>query len=166
MFVTQSWSIRQVDANYVKRPIRNFVRVSHCERLPMNKPEKVATPQVLKELRELVAEEGGDPAIESIIEVMRLGPGGRPLSQLEEFTFNQYSSFICSKNNWPLFEPLFDARRDLILSDFKRINELRNIVFHFRRGITPKDTDRLRRFRDKLRYDRELYAKRQPPETA
>ena len=32
------------------------------------------------------------------------------------------------------------------------------------RGITPKDTDRLRRFRDKLRYDRELYAKRQSSE--
>jgi hypothetical protein len=48
--------------------------------------------------------------------------------------------------------------RELVNADFGEVNELRNIVFHFRRGITPKDTDRLRRFRDRLRYDRELYA--------
>ena len=45
------------------------------------------------------------------------------------------------------------------LKDFNvcLINDLRNIVFHFRRGITPRDTDRLRRFRDKLRYNRDLF---------
>ena len=51
--------------------------------------------------------------------------------------------------------------RELVNADFAEVNELRNIVFHFRRGITPKDTDRLRRFRDRLRYDRELYSKQQ-----
>ena len=49
--------------------------------------------------------------------------------------------------------------RELVDADFADVNELRNTVFHFRRGITPKDTDRLRRFRDKLRYNRELHAK-------
>ena len=49
--------------------------------------------------------------------------------------------------------------RELVDADFGDVNELRNVVFHFRRGITPKDTDRLRRFRDRLRYDRELFAK-------
>lgn len=43
-------------------------------------------------------------------------------------------------------------------------NDLRNIVFHFRRGITPpRDTDRLRRFRDKLRYNRDLYNAKKTP---
>jgi len=46
-------------------------------------------------------------------------------------------------------------------ADFVDINELRNVVFHFRRAITPKDTDRLRRFRDKLSYDRKLLADQQ-----
>jgi hypothetical protein len=41
--------------------------------------------------------------------------------------------------------------------DFEKTNDLRKIVIHFRRGITPRDTNRLRRFRDKLRYNRELY---------
>jgi hypothetical protein len=50
--------------------------------------------------------------------------------------------------------------REIVNTDFEKINDLRNIVFHFRRGITPKNTDRLRRFRDKLRYNREMYTKR------
>ena len=66
---------------------------------------------------------------------------------------------ICSKSNWEVFELMFDTMRELVNADFGEVNELRNIVFHFRRGITPKDTDRLRRFRDRLRYNRELYAK-------
>ena len=45
--------------------------------------------------------------------------------------------------------------------NFDWVRRKRNVVFHFRRGITPKDTDRLRRFRERLRYDRELYAKQQ-----
>ena len=52
---------------------------------------------------------------------------------------------------------VFDSPRDMLNMDFEKINDLRNIVFHFRRGITPRDTDRLRRFRDKLRYNRDLY---------
>ena len=60
---------------------------------------------------------------------------------------------------WQGDEPMFDTIRELVNADFGEVNELRNIVFHFRRGITLKDTDRLRRFRDRLRYDRELFAK-------
>jgi hypothetical protein len=48
----------------------------------------------------------------------------------------------------------------LVDVDFDKINDLRNIVFHFRRAITPTDTDRLRRFRDRLRFDRQLSASR------
>ena len=46
---------------------------------------------------------------------------------------------------------------------FETINDLRNDVFHFRRAIMPRDTDKMRRFRDRirndheLRYNRELY---------
>jgi hypothetical protein len=34
-------------------------------------------------------------------------------------------------------------------------------VFHFRRAIGPRDTDRLRRFRDMLRYDRDMHLQQQ-----
>lgn len=37
------------------------------------------------------------------------------------------------------------------------MNELRNIVFHFCRSIPPKIQTASGRFRDRLRYDQELY---------
>jgi len=49
--------------------------------------------------------------------------------------------------------------RELVDSDFGEVADLRNAIVQFRRQITPRETDRLRRFRDKLRYDRELYAR-------
>ena len=82
----------------------------------------------------------------------------RPIDSLEDLSFAQYTTIVCSEKNWPRFEPIFDTMREIIENDFKEVNQLRNVVFHFRRGITPKDTDRLRRFRDRLRYDRELYS--------
>ncbi|QDT14612.1 CBS domain-containing protein [Alienimonas californiensis] len=81
----------------------------------------------------------------------------RPVTDLKDFTFAQYREVIFNRDNWPRFEAVFDSPRDLLNMDFEKINDLRNTVFHFRRSITPRDTDRLRRFRDKLRYDRNLY---------
>lgn len=85
----------------------------------------------------------------------------RPITDLKDFTFAQYREVIFNKEHWPRFEALFGSPRDLLNIDFEKINDLRNIVFHFRRGITPRDTDRLRRFRDKLRYDRDLFTSKQ-----
>lgn len=114
------------------------------------------------EIRDLIRDVCDDETIERLIGEMDLPPKSRRPACLEEFTFNQYGTLICSKTNWNLFEPMFDTLRELVNADFGDVNQLRNIVFHFRRGITPKDTDRLRRFRDRLRYDRELYAKQNP----
>lgn len=116
--------------------------------------------EIEHEFRDLIHDVADEEKLTELIGAMHLPPNARPPEKLEEFTFNQYKMLICGKSNWPLFEPLFDTMRELVDADFNDINELRNIVFHFRRGITPKDTDRLRRFRDKLRYDRELFAKR------
>ena len=115
--------------------------------------------QVTEELKQVLDEKGKIPAVGKAIRLLRTGLGSRPLERLEDFTFAQYRTLICCEANWPRFVPVFDTMRELVDADFADINDLRNIVFHFRRGITPKDTDRLRRFRDRLRYDRELYAK-------
>ena len=117
--------------------------------------------EVAAELKQLIEQQGAHPAIGKAIKLLRSGQGGRPLTDLEDFTFSQYRTLICCEANWPRFTPVFDTVRELVDADFEEVNKLRNVVFHFRRGITPKDTDRLRRFRDRLRYDRELYAKRQ-----
>lgn len=115
--------------------------------------------EIEHEIRDLIRDVVDETELATLISQMQLPPGSKPPQQLEEFTFNQYKSLICTKANWPKFEPVFDTLRELVNADFGDVNELRNIVFHFRRGITPKDTDRLRRFRDRLRYDRELYAR-------
>lgn len=114
--------------------------------------------EIEHEIRDLIRDVCDCELLGTMISEMNLPPNARRPSDLEEFTFNQYALLICSKKNWEYFQPVFDTLRELVNVDFADVNELRNIVFHFRRGITPKDTDRLRRFRDRLRYDRELYA--------
>lgn len=114
--------------------------------------------QVVDELKSVL--EGQTPKIPAVgkaIRLLRSGITGQ-LQTLEQLTFAQYRTLICCEANWPRFEPVFDSQRELLNADFADVNELRNVVFHFRRGITPKDTDRLRRFRDRLRYDREIHA--------
>jgi hypothetical protein len=114
--------------------------------------------KVVEELKAIIDEQGTIPAIGKAIKLLSSG-GSSCLESLEECTFTQYRILICSETNWSRFEPVFDTMRELVNADFGEVNDLRNIVFHFRRGITPKDTDRLRRFRDRLRYDRELFVK-------
>ena len=121
--------------------------------------------EVVDELKQVIKERGTIPAVGKAIRLLCSG-GSRRLESLEDFTFAQYRTLICSEANWPSFEPVFDTIRELLDADFDKVNELRNIVFHFRRGITPKDTDCLRRFRDRLRYDRELYAKQNASKVA
>ncbi len=115
--------------------------------------------EIEHEIRDLIHDLVDAKGLGLMISEMNIPPNSRPPKSLEEFTFNQYKSLICAKSNWPTFEPMFDTMRELVDADLGEINELRNIVFHFRRGITPKDTDRLRRFLDRLRYDRELFRK-------
>jgi hypothetical protein len=83
------------------------------------------------------------------------------VSSLEDFTFSQYRGVIFDGDHWPRFETVFSRPRDFLQIDFERVNALRNDVFHFRRAIGPRDTDRLRRFRDMLRYDRDMHLQQQ-----
>lgn len=116
--------------------------------------------EIEHEIRDLIHDVVDGEALAQLVETMQVPPNSPRPQELDEFTFGQYRSMICSKSNWPTFDPMFDRMRELVDADFYNINELRNIIAHFRRGITNKDTDRLRRFRGRLRHDRELYAKR------
>lgn len=115
--------------------------------------------EIEHEVRDLIHDVCDEQQLQSLIAAMQLPPDTRRPSKLEEFTFIQYKTLICTKGNWPAFEPVFDTMRELVDSDFGEVSEVRNAIVHFRRQITPRETDRLRRFRDKLRYNRELYAK-------
>jgi len=113
--------------------------------------------EVETELRDLVCEVVAEAKLREMLASMRLPPHiPQPLA-LEECTFNQYRLLICSRRNWVVFEPVFATMREVMNADLEEITELRNIIFHFRRGITTKDIDRLRRFRDRRRWDREVH---------
>ena len=116
-----------------------------------------------KGLEKLV--EGDDPKvsdswqvkqIRSAVKVLQQANQARPIHSLKDFTFAQYREVIFNKKNWPRFEVVFATSRDLLNMKFEQINDLRNVVFHFRRAITPRDTDKMRRFRDRIRNDHEL----------
>lgn len=121
---------------------------------------------------ELVALVEGEAAITSKPQVntiqraaklLREAGKSRPVTTLEDLTFSQYKGIICAVANWPRFQPVFSTQRELAEADFDDVNQIRNDVFHFRRSIRPSDTDRLRRFRDKLQFNRELFQSHQAP---
>ncbi len=122
--------------------------------------------EIEHEIRDLIHDVCDGSTVDQMIAELKLQPNSRRPECLEEFTFSQYGLMICSLNNWDVFEPMFDTIRELVNADFGKVNGLRNIALHFRRGITPKDTDCLRRFRDRLRFNRELYRRSQMPPAA
>ena len=117
------------------------------------------TLEVAKQLQDYISENGSNKVLGKSLSILKRS-AGRPLESLEDFSFSQYASLICSESNWPDFEPVFDRMRQLVEIDFSKINQLRNVVFHFRRPITVGDTDMLRRFLSKLRDDLALFKRR------
>ena len=99
-------------------------------------------------------------AIGQLEKLTRQRERARAVRSLEDFTFAQYREVIFNEGHWPRFKPVFSQIREMLMADFERINTLRNEVVHFKRKIGPRDTDRLRRFRDRLRYDRDLTHRR------
>jgi CBS domain-containing protein len=96
-------------------------------------------------------------AIRQAIKVFKKSSGNRNVTSIKDLSFSQYTEAICNRDNWPRFEPFFQSERDIMQIKFSKINDLRNIVFHFRRGIKAIDTDKLRRFRNMLSANHELY---------
>ena len=146
----------------IEHEIRDLIRDVYTENELANRFEELnlsanrPAAEIADMLQEYIDQHGTAPALGKSLSYLKR-VGSRPLESLADFTFAQYASLICSESNWPRFEPVFDRMRELVRIEFEKVNRLRNIVFHFRRGITVGDTDVLRRFRDKLRNDRELY---------
>ena len=148
----------------IEHEIRDLIRTVYSgeeleKRLgQMNLSSRGPTLEVAKQLSEYIDENGTKPVLGKSLKILKQS-AARPLESLEDFSFSQYASLICSDSNWPDFEPLFDRMRELVEIDFKKINQLRNVVFHFRRQITVGDTDLLRRFLVRLRDDLALFGR-------
>ncbi len=147
----------------IEHEIRDLIRdvyqgVSLSERLDaMNLSFRGPTLEVADQLSDYIQETGSNPVLGKSLAILKRS-AVRPLESLEDFSFSQYASLICSEKNWSDFEPMFDRMRELVEIDFSKINSLRNVIFHFRRQITVGDTDLLRRFLNRLRDDRQLFA--------
>lgn len=74
-------------------------------------------------------------------------------SRLEEMNFNHYVQIVGDGRNWPRFEEVFgegDWQRKRTRTKLKKIGDLRNDVFHFKRELTEKDLGILTTHRDWL----------------
>ncbi len=65
--------------------------------------------EIEHEVRDLIHDLCDETKFQELIIAMRLAPEARQPATLEEFTFIQYKSLICTKANWPMFEPVFDT---------------------------------------------------------
>ena len=83
-----------------------------------------------------------------------------PVRALHDLAFGHYVQTISNRGRWPDFEPALKTSREAVTADLRNINELRNAIFHFRRQIIPRDTDDLRRHRDRLRMRMNAYHRR------
>lgn len=147
----------------IEHKIRNLIRDVYqgkelSDRLnAMNLSSRGPTLEVANQLSDYISENGTHKVLGKSLSLLKRS-AARPLESLEDFSFSQYASLVCSEANWPDFEPVFDRMRELVQIDFQKINALRNVVFHFRRQITVSDTDVLRRFLNRMRDDRTLFA--------
>lgn len=69
---------------------------------------------------------------------------------LEELTFNDYVQIIRFQGTWKYFKPVFGGSVGITYTKLKKLPDLRNDIFHFKREITIEEHDILRDRRDWL----------------
>lgn len=122
--------------------------------------------EIEHDVRNLIHALTTETDLKTMIAAMGHDLNGHAPKTLEDFTFSQYRQLVCDvKSNWEHFARAFHSSREVAQNDFTQIGELRNVVFHFRRAVNPRDTDRLRRFRDSLRYDLKTLRERETAAT-
>lgn len=84
----------------------------------------------------------------------QLYPSDKLPAKLTEMTFNDYFQVICNGHNWVHFEPFFGgsggSMRKRTRNYLKKIGELRNDVFHFKRTLEEGEIQFLNNKRDLL----------------
>ena len=107
--------------------------------------------EIETDLRRLIALVAGERLAEWIGNMKTPAHTAKPQS-LDEFTFNQYFLMMGEKKvRWPCFEPVLGQPRDLFISEFDRVNTLRNEVMHFKGQTSVARCNQLRAFRDRTR---------------
>jgi CBS domain-containing protein len=69
-------------------------------------------------------------------------------TRLEEMTFNDYVQIICSESSWEHFQPVMGGTRVRIRTKLEQLRDIRNVLFHFKRGLTMEEYETLAAGRD------------------
>lgn len=62
-----------------------------------------------------------------------------PPSRLEEMSFNDYVQIVGDGRNWEYFKDLLGGNRNRSRAILVQLRDIRNVVFHFKRGITVEE---------------------------
>lgn len=110
---------------------------------------RVANPFVLiceieLAVRGLMRECANDEMMESCIASVDW-PRGRPprSSDLDQMTFGQYGMIVCDESNWSVFGKAFGGNPAWTHARLKKVADLRNSLFHFRRDVTVEEYEDL-----------------------
>jgi predicted transcriptional regulator len=114
---------------------------------------RVASPFVLISeielaLRGLVRGVLDEDTIRTCLERAHGDAGGKPPETLEDSTFDQLLNAVCNGNNWTDHFGTLGGNRALFRSKLVRVRDVRNDLFHFRRGATMEDHQYLSEARD------------------
>lgn len=70
--------------------------------------------------------------------------------QFEEMSFGEYMMILEKKTKWAELETAFGSARPTVIARFRKVNELRNVAFHFKREMTAEDHQALSAAREWL----------------
>ena len=68
---------------------------------------------------------------------------GKP-KEFDELSLGQYISLLTAKSSWPLYDPILKIPRDSVRKLLEDVRDTRNELAHFRKEITPEQSDQLR----------------------
>lgn len=80
----------------------------------------------------------------------RLYAPAAPPIDLEAMTFDNYVTLMSYGEGWHHFEPIVGPSRLRLTGKLQQIRDLRNIVFHFKRGLSAQEVENLRAHRQWL----------------
>lgn len=101
-------------------------------------------------IRECVSQNELNVCIERCLASYYAKAGSSAPNCLEEMTLHDYVTMVICKQNWDIFSRVFGGNRHIAQAKLEPMADLRNVVFHFKRGLTAEEYDLMRNTRDWL----------------
>jgi CBS domain protein len=108
-------------------------------------------------IRNMLTDAVGKERLAEMLATMTLPPKFPRPKALTDLTFTMYGTLAFSKSRWKEFAQMFYGERAAMKDAIEAIAQIRNVVFHFKRPVTADDVDELRRFQDRLYFQRDAF---------